>query len=272
MRHVFAILVLNILAFAAGADQPWYGSLAPGTTRDAVRALAGAPSASTTVADTWQLPQGRMVVEYRDGVVRACTHFDPGGGAVAQSYYWSDEEATTAQDIDRREAWLSAGSFAQLPDFGGPCIRTARHVGACYQLSSGYLEIQPIITLLGGSGPFADKTSAVIRHAPGRPPEVLYRAIDHWRALRPSNLTPEAANERVARLVALAGEPSAEAVVAALGAADGEMGSGISYSLYWFPDGLLVVSEMLQRTVLERPGADTEPLASWLARLRAPPR
>jgi hypothetical protein len=96
---------------------------------------------------------------------------------------------------------------------------------------------------------------------------ILYRAIDHWKELKPPTLKERDLNIRMAKLKIVSLNPSRTSVEETLGEADSSMGSGIDYRLYYLEDGPAVLAfgypEALEQTVIERPGGEPIPLADW---------
>jgi len=250
------MLALGLLTWTClTAVDPWYRQIPPGATREVVHHLGGLPGASDGAEETYRLSQGYLRLRYRDHMLISCDHMDPGGGALSKSVYWrwGDEDPGP---LAERTAFIEAGRFERIPGFSGPTIRTAAEQGVCYPVGDRVLIVEPIVTLLGGIGPFTDKAARVTLVGRDGTRTVLYRASEHWERLRPPALSPAEVGARTDRLKAIGERAAAKVVMETLGKPDGQMGSGDNYSLYYVSEGLLVCSEPGDRWWIERPGAD----------------
>ena len=249
-------------AVMARAAEHWYETLRPGITRSEVLNLAGSPTFSDAGTDTYKLTPGRLECRYQGGLLQEATYYDPPGGGVSRSLYWTDGKPGEDYSAARRR-YLQERRFATLPPFGGNGIRTARYRGLCYEVDGQFLVLEPIIGLLGGNGFFADKTASMLLVHPDGQEETLYRAADHWADLRPPGLSPAVVARRTATVRRLGEKLNGASLSATLGQADAFMGSGVDYRLFYLQDALLIVScssqDTIARAELVRPGSADAP-------------
>jgi len=251
--------------------KPWYRSLRPGVTRKEIRAIAGEPSRALSSSDFFDLEQGCIEVQYRDGSVVHCTHHDPGDGAVSSSLYFSTDGDLLPADIASRRRYLAGKHFSVLPKFEGPAIHASGYWGTCYQVddSGSFIVVEPILPHGFGAGFFADKAAKVSCLDPSGKDAVLYRAFDHWETLRPGGLTSEAVEALSSRLRSLGSDASAQEYLSALGFPDSHAGSGRNTDFFYIPDGLLTLPDFGPTTRpmiwIDRPGRGGCSLEEWIA-------
>jgi len=183
-------LLLKISLMSLSHAGYWYESLRPGATRSEILKVAGNPTSSTTGVDTYQQPQGRIECNYRRGVLLSAVYYDTPDGAVSWTLYATEGDLRDA-DLEQRRTYVRKANFAVLPKLSGRTVYTHKYRGKCYELDGEFIVIEPIITLMGGSGYFADKAARVLLATPDGKEQVLYRAGEHWKALKPTGLADE---------------------------------------------------------------------------------
>ncbi len=236
-----AILLGSFFLAGSGFCGEWYEELSLGITRVEISKLGGPPSSFSKSTDKYILKQGSLNLKYLDGVLVHGTHFDPGGGAVSRSLYFTWGGDLEASHIQERRDFLKAGKFMVLPKFKGPRIRASNYRGICYALDEGYLVVEPMIGMMGGSGHFLDKTEKVTLIDSEGESKVIYEAIHHWKNLKPPNLRWSEVMARSAKLKSLGENPSGKSIVEAFGFGDSRMGSGMDFRLFYLQERLLVV-------------------------------
>jgi hypothetical protein len=121
----------------------------------------------------------------------------------------------------------------------GGVIRTRKYHGSCYEVDGQYLVIEPIVGQ--GMGHFSRKTARVLLVGADGVEKTLYRASDHWRHVKPPNVSETAVIQREAALRRLGTRAIGRSVEDVLGPADSQMGSGIDSRVYYLQRGLAVV-------------------------------
>jgi hypothetical protein len=265
ITSVLSFLVLGF-GFSLEGSEAWYQTLVPGVTRDDVHKMAGLPNASVGDQDRYKMTQGYIIVQYQDETVVDCKYFQPPGGAIDESLYFTFGGVLTEQQSMRRRAYLTGHDFTIVPVFEGSAIRTSGESGICYPIDGRYVIVEPIVSLMGGIGFFTEKAAkvTVFERTTGKR-TILYRAIDHWESLRPPQLVKVDSDTRLIKLRALGQDLSFKSIARALGPADSEMGSGIDYDLYYLPVGLLITTDGAE-AILDRPGESWVTLHAWLSK------
>lgn len=262
-----------MLLCRSSSAEEWYKSLRPGVTRSDVLKLAGKPSSSGSDIDTYTQAKGRIECKYEKASLRSVIYYDTPDGAVAWTLYSTDGESKES-DLERRRAYLKAANFKVMPEFSGKKIYTHKYRGTSYELDDGFIVVEPIIDLLGGRGFFADKTARVLWLNHDGQEKVLYRAADHWGALKPPGLPDNEVQKRIVRLKNAASRLLHMNVTNVLGQSDSVMGSGIDYRLFYLEDGLAVVScaggNAIESISVLKPGLTNLSLDEWLKAV--PPR
>lgn len=243
----------------AGNEAKWFQTLRPGITRDEVHELAGPPTSQEGDCDLYEMPIGRLKLEYLGSLLIDCRHLDPGQGAECISYYYAWGGELLPEHIKARKEYLKRREFAEQCGFEGPVVRTWKSRGLCYQVEEGYIEIEPILNPMGQTGFFMDKPALVTLVAMDGSKTVLYRAADHWADLRPPNVSMAEVERRTALLRGLGDKPLDNSMVALLGPEDSAMGSGVVRHIYYITDGLLV----WPFGAIVRPGIDEVTFAEW---------
>jgi hypothetical protein len=170
-------------------------------------------------------------------------------------------------DRQQRKAFVQKGEFAILPNFSGKQVYTSKYRGTCYELDDGFIVVEPIITLMGGAGYFANKTARVLIAKPDGTEQVLYRAAEHWGALKPPGLT-DSEVERRTTAVKLASRAGGEISLSGFGEGDSSMGSGIDYRLFYLRDALVIGTRDYPGTNrflvgIYRPGSTNFSMIQW---------
>jgi hypothetical protein len=219
---------------------PWYLALRPGVTRSEIERFLGTALGPGDKVEQPGGSLGRFEFEFRDNVLQRALHYDPAGGfgGLGSQLYSTHGTATAAQVKARRE-FLQSGAYADTPHSMGGVIRTRKYDGSCYEVDGQYLVIEPIVEQ--GMGHFARKTARVLLVGADGAEKTLYRASDHWRHLKPPNVSETAVIQREAALRRLGTRAIGRSVEDVLGPADSQMGSGIDYRVYYLPGGLAVV-------------------------------
>ncbi len=246
----------------------WYETLRPGITHAEILKLAGTPSKSDGKVDTYTQAKGRIECTYEGDVLQSAVFFDTPDGAVSWTLYTTEGEAKDS-DFGLRRAYVKAGSLAILPTFSGRKIFTNKYSGTCYAVDGGFIVVEPIISLLGGVGFFADKAAQVLWLKPDGTETVLYRAIDHWEALKPPELPESQVKKRTMKLKEAGDRVFKMNLTTVLGQSDSEMGSGIDYKLFYLEDGLAVVTcdfpnGTIKSMSIMRPGLPNSSFSEWL--------
>ena len=235
LSFLFAVVKISTAA-------EWYENLAPGISRNEIIEIAGEPTSKSKSSDKYVLLQGHLEIKYRDGVLSDCTHYNPGEGAVSQSLYSSWGGNLTADHTKERQAYLEKGNYLVLPRFKGPQIRTFRYDGICYELRDGFLVVEPIIQLMGGSGYFHDKTAKITQIDSAGNPKILYQASSDWKKLKPPKIQSEQIELRTNKLYRLGKDCIEKPLDEVFGREDSRMGSGMDYRLFYLEDGLAFVA------------------------------
>jgi len=233
------VLVITSLAGAALPPQPWYLTLRPGVTRSEILQLSGDRLESRGPLEMLATPPGELEFEFRgETLMRAIHRMDLKHPATRQIY--TRLERADA-DLARCREFLQAGNFITLPSppFDTTSVRTARYEGICYEVDGRYLMIEPI--LYHNSGFFLDKAARVLLVNERGEETVLYRAIDHWEALRPPGVTIEQARERENKLRQLGNSAIGLRIGELFGPHDSRMGSGRDMRVYYLPTGLAIL-------------------------------
>jgi hypothetical protein len=244
----------------AGDEAKWFQTLRPGITRDEVHELAGSPTSQEGNCDLYDLPIGRLKLEYLGSLLIDCSHLNPGEGAVAIFYYTAWDGDLLPEHLNARREYLRRPDFANLNGFEGPRVRTSLHDGLCYLLDDGYIVIKLIVDFGTGTGFFCGKPALVTLVAKDGAKTVLYRASDHWANLRPPNVSKAEVERRTALLRNLGAEPVRNNILKLLGPEDSTTGSGIVRSIYYIADGLY---EFPFGSII-RPGIGKVTLTEWL--------
>jgi hypothetical protein len=259
----------------------FYG-LDPLVRVDDVVTAVGHPDARQEGFLVYRLDRGWIRVAVDDGWIRECDHMAP-GDAESMNLYWTRvrpvlDEAVAA----RREELVAARRFLDVREWGPKDLHTDRYPGSdIYLLKGGFLVIERTCPLMGEWGWFANMVSRATVVRDGNA-DVIWRLSEHWDAVRPAQLTDAALSRReeavraeIRRVKLSCGQAhshgglpmtraSERRLTAALGPADGGMGSGICRSMYYLRGGLLVVDSM--RASLGVPGAEEhKPLCDWAA-------
>lgn len=286
MRYVMFIAGFAALLCVVGRDsnasdwdkmpRPWYETLRPGVTRSEISKLAGNPVRSEGSVDTYDVGGGRIEFAFEKDVLRTAVGYNLPGDGVSWTLY-KTRGASNNSDLKQRRAYLKAGNFSVMPDFPGrsvytlkyPAINERNDSGACYEVDGGFIVAEPIICLLGGVGFFADKTARVLWVGPDGTEKVLYRAADHWEALRPPGLSEIDVKNRKMKLKTAGDHLLQMKVADVLGQCDSYMGSGINYQLYYFEDGLGIANASYPNGTLAsmrivKPGLTNLTLMEWL--------
>ncbi|MGB0580212.1 MAG: hypothetical protein ACPGVU_10970 [Limisphaerales bacterium] len=230
------IAALLIMACGVAHAAEWYEKLRPGIARKEILRVAGKPTSILGNTNRYDLKQGHLRLIYQGESMLECDHMDPGDG-VSLSLYYTSEPVLTPQHLQARKAFLTQTNFTKLPKFGGPFVNTALHPGNCYVLEDGYLIVEPIVTMMGGFGYFADKTSRLTRINSKGNRQILYRAFDHWPSLKPPGLSWATIRTRSLQARFLGERVPLKKLP---GGPDGRMGSGLDVRLYYLKEGLLV--------------------------------
>ncbi len=197
----FGLILLLGIGIRLDGSETWYQTLESGITRGDVHKMAGAPNAPGVDEDRYDLSQRHIVVQYHGDAVVDCTYFQPPGGGISESLYFSFGGEITEPQLIRRRLYLAGHDFAVLPNFDGPAIRTSGESGICYPIEHFYIVVEPIVQLMGGMGFFTDKAAmvSVFDCSTGKR-TVVYRAIEHWDSLRPPQLSKADADARLVKL------------------------------------------------------------------------
>ncbi len=258
-----ACMILLTLTLHAHATE-WYEALRPGITRSEVLDLAGPPSDSTGNTDIYTRIQGHLEVVYQSNTLQECTYYNTPDGAVSWCTY-ATLGGDPDQEVEQRRSYLRSRQFHRLPNFQGQSVYTHKYSGMCYKVNDSFIVVEPIITLLGGLGWFANFAARVLLLTPDGREECLYSAMDNWPNLRPPQLTVHIISERMNALLAMTNNIADKRVLDALGEPDSHMGSGIDYSLFYLSNALAVVATSFDQPTIEfiRPGRDILTFDQW---------
>ncbi len=103
-------------------------------------------------------------------------------------------------DLALRKTYLKTGDFKIMPEFSGRKVYTHKYGCDCYEVDGGFIVVEPIIGLGGGMGFFEDKAARVLWLKSDGAEKVLYRAADHWEALKPTGLLGQEIKNREMKL------------------------------------------------------------------------
>ncbi|MFM8360927.1 MAG: hypothetical protein ACKOET_20435 [Verrucomicrobiota bacterium] len=240
-------------------------------TRPEIRALAGPPASADGETETYPRDSGRLVLRYAaDRLVSAILQAGGEAGASTVFYSTSGSWPRKGPDLKPRREYLEKAQFAVLPRWAGPRVWTHKYRGTCYEVDGRFVVVEPILDLLGARGYFEDKAARVLLVKADGSEELLYRAADQWGRLRPPGLSFEEVRRRRTRLrevgEGLVGRPVGEL----LGPGDSQMGSGVSYQVYYLEDALMVVQcteprDRVRAVRLVLPGLTNLTYPQWLA-------
>jgi hypothetical protein len=246
------------------ARHAFFYHLKPLLTQQEVIAAVGRPDTRHEGKLAYRMSHGTVVLRFDRHGLREATHYDPGDGMWI--YLYDRNGWPSSREMARRAQLLSQRRFEGFSAWGKHDIRIHLDPAVTYVLKDGYIALQPLCPLAGASGPFADRIAWATVWRSGRS-TVVYRLWDHWKQLRPADMTDEALARRV-DVLRRYGKTTDGNLLKELGPWDSEMGSGVSSFLYWIPDGLITIGPLEttgRHLYLEQPGADRQvDFKSWL--------
>ncbi len=240
MRILMYFVFIMATASWAGAKE-WYENLRPGVSRADIIRIAGEPTSSAGQTDRYDLKSAYVELKYDGDTLITCNYYEREKGGSSNFYHHFGHKLTSSQ-IQARKGYLKAGKYVLLPKLEGPFIRTARyHDSVCYQVDDSFLIVEPILSLMGATGFFADKAAKVMLLDSAGIETILYRAIDNWINLKPPDLSAELVEKRTGVIQSLIKEGKGITIENNIfGNPDSTMGSGILYSVFYFKDGLAI--------------------------------
>jgi hypothetical protein len=217
--------------------------------------------------------KGRIECTYEGISLRRVIYYDAPDGAASWTLYDMNGESKDS-DFATRRAYIKKGNFNVIPHFSGQNVYTHKYRGLSFELDRGFIMVEPIIDVGGGDGFFADKAARVLWLKPDGTETVLYRAADHWKALKPPGLAESVVKGRQAKLIEVGEHVVGMSLNDILGEADSRMGSGMDYRLFYLEDSLAVVSCGYSKQVkngttigsirIVKPGLTNLTIGEWL--------
>ncbi|MFC1707958.1 hypothetical protein ACFL59_14275 [Planctomycetota bacterium] len=255
------------------ARRTFFYGLTPGMDRVGVRKAVGEPDSIEDGKLIYRLDQGAVTLTFTGEKLQSCDHRNAGDRGLYDHriYYSSEGPGPSAEERGRREALLKEAAFRDQRRWGRRSTTTSLHPrGQAYLLHEGYVVLEGIGAYWSDSNALMHLIARATVVARGKS-EVRWRLFDHWKEVRPEDLTDIeiARREQVLRDhgMAILGKPIQET----LGDPDARMGSGVDYRLYYVTSGLVRVmmgeSNTIREIWLKQPGAEIQVgLEEWLKR------
>jgi hypothetical protein len=260
-RRIFHLFVMVTFAFVvtldAAEEKIWYKNISPYSDKNSILQKSGDPVQIDGETYYFKLPQGSLKIVFNNGVISDCTQLDPGGVAISGNHYATYNRNESEENEININKYITGKYFSIIPKINGEVVRTSKYINStCYKKEDGYVVVEPIISLMGSTGFFSDKTAIIINVDKDLKEDILYKAFDSWDKLVPPGIDDAELKRRKEILENKEKYDDVKQLISALGTPDSRMGSGVDYSLYYFTKGLLLISEYttMENIKLIKPG------------------